>query len=479
MSARRFVRRGSLRAGLVLGLVAAAHLVASPQTPPQNAPSTPTAPAGAQNVAVTSSNGTLPDGMVWRITMPTSGWNGTLLLDLDFANGGNGYIPLYNRGYAAAGITRIAFEQGGRDSRVSAAQLMQVLDIFTKAHGKPPYVIVNGGSTGGVVSGYTLEHYPARVDGAVANCTVPGYIPFLTYKLDYLFAAQVLLGLDPKAFPIVEIPANFSAIAAEWRTRITAAQATPEGRARIALAVGIGQAQTWAVTSLATPPDVNNLDQVQAYMFATLREGYGADASPRRSQEQQVGGKAYNWNTGVDYSRMFRLMRPEHLAAVQKFYKDAGLDLQADVAKVNNAPRIAADRAAVEEINLHGDYSGKPEKPFLINNLTGDSSVSPQASGAYVELVKKNGKGDLVRLIHVNGAGHCGFRANERVAAIEVMNERVRTGAWPSTAAAALNARASAIDSSIVPRFIDFVLPETGRAWFGTGDHYSPAPPIR
>ena len=132
---------------------------------------------------------------------------------------------------------------------------------------------MNGGSTGGGF-GYTLEH-PNRVDGAVVrNCTVPGYIPFLTYKIDYLFAAQILLNIDRAAFPIVEIPANFSAIAAEWRNLITAAQATPEGKARIALAVGLGQAQTWAVTSLPNPPDLNNLEQVQAYMFATLREGY-------------------------------------------------------------------------------------------------------------------------------------------------------------------------------------------------------------
>ena len=142
--------------------------------------------AAVQDVQVKTTDGTLPDGMVWRITMPASGWNRTLLLDLDFVAGGKRYIPLYNRGYAAAGITRIPFERGGRDSRVSAAQLMQVLDIFTKAHGKPPYVIMNGESSGGVVSGYTLEHYPDRVDGAVANCTVPGYIPFLTYKLDCL-----------------------------------------------------------------------------------------------------------------------------------------------------------------------------------------------------------------------------------------------------------------------------------------------------
>jgi hypothetical protein len=137
-----------------------------------------------------------------------------------------------------------------------------------------------------------------------------------------------------------------------------------------------------------------------------------------------------------------------------------------------NAPRIRADSAAVEEINLHGDYSGRLEKPFLMNNLTGDSSVSPQASGAYVELVRRNGRAHLVRLIRVSWRRACRLRANERIAAIDVMNERVRTGVWPSTAAADLNIRANVIDPGTVPRFVDFELPETGRAWFGTGDRY-------
>ena len=404
--------------------------------------------------------------------MPSK-WNGSLLLDLDFIRGGFGisYPALYQRGFAAAGIQRIPFEQGGRDLRVSARQLMEVLDVFTKQFGKPQYTIINGASTGGVVSGYTLEHYPDRIDGAVANCTVPGYLPFLMPRLSALFAAKIFFNID---LPIVKHPGtNFEADANAWRAKIDAAQATPEGKARIALALALGEVNTWTSTTLPAP-NTDDLDQVQAYMHDTLRNLYSTDVGTRRNQEQQVGGQAFNWTTGFDYAKIFsQNVRPDQKAAILKFYKLAGLDLEADLRRVNDAPRIAADPAAVTEIHLHGDYSGTPQKPFLMNNLIGDPLVQTAANKGYLDRVKKNGKGDLVRLIHVAGAGHCGLRSNEVVAAIETMNERLRTGVWPSTAAADLNSRASAVDPALVPRFVEYQDPEfAGGFW--TGDSYKP-----
>jgi pimeloyl-ACP methyl ester carboxylesterase len=453
-------RSRSLRALLVLLFVFAGYLVAAP-------------PAVAQNVPVTTTNGLLPDGMDWRITMPNSGWNGTLLLDLDFVTGGVGssYTTLYNRGYAAAGVRRIPFNQGGRDSRVSAAQLIQVIDVFTGIYGKPAYVITNGGSTGGVVAGYTLEHYPERIDGGVANCTVPGYIPYLMPRLSALFAAKVFFDIG---LPILQHSGvNFNVDANSWRSHIDAAQATPAGKARIALALTLGQMNTW--TSAALPaPDVTNLDQVQAYMYDTLRNLYAFDVNTRRNQEQQVGGEAFAWTTGFDYKKIFHEMTlPEQKAAVLRYYQLAGLDLEGDLQRINSAARIQAAPEAVKEIHLHGDYSGRPEKPFLMNNLIGDPLVQPVANQGYLQRAIDNKRGDLVRLIHVAGAGHCAFRANESVAAIEIMNERVRTGVWPSTAPSDLNLRASAINPALVPRFVHYQNPDfAGGFW--TNDHYSP-----
>ncbi len=164
-------------------------------------------------------------------------------------------------------------------------------------------------------------------------------------------------------------------------------------------------------------------------MYDTLRNLYSFDVNTRRDQEQQVGGQAFSWTTGFDYAKIFKEnIRPDQKAAILKFYQLAGLDLQADLRRLNDAPRIAADPAAVTEIHLHGDYSGNPQKPFLMNNLIGDPWVQTAANQGYLDRAKKNGKGDLVRLIHVAGAGHCGFRANESATAIEIMNERLRTG---------------------------------------------------
>jgi pimeloyl-ACP methyl ester carboxylesterase len=460
MTPRRFTRIRVLRAVLAAVLVVVAPHVA------------PAPASAAEDVPVTTTTGLLPDGMDWRITKPDRGWNGTLLLDLDFVTGGVGssYTMLYNRGYAAAGVRRIPFNLGGRDSRVSAAQLIQVIDVFTERYGKPRYVITNGGSTGGVVAGYTMERYPDRIDGAVANCTVPGYIPYLMPRLSSLFAAKVFFDIN---LPIVQHPGtNFQLDADSWRAAIDAAQATPEGRARIALALTLGQMNTWTNTALPAP-DITDLDQVQAYMYDTLRNLYAFDVNTRRNQEQQVGGKSFSWTTGFDYRKIFFTMTlPEQRAAVRTFYRQAGLDLVADLETINNAPRIEADPAAVNEIHLHGDYTTKPKRPFLMNNLIGDPLVQPVANFGYLQEARENGKGRFVRLIHVNGAGHCSFRANESVAAIEIMNERVRTGVWPSTAPAALNRRATRIDPALEPRFIEYRNPEfAGGFW--AGDTYT------
>jgi pimeloyl-ACP methyl ester carboxylesterase len=442
--------------------------------------------ASAQSIPVTTINGTLPAFTVpglppapatpYRIVVPTNPAqrNGMLIMDLDFVGNGVGasYANLYDRGYAAAGIQRIAFNLGGRDSRVSAIQLLQVQDIYNSVYGKPQFTITNGGSTGGVFSGYMLEHFPDRFDGAVANCTEPGYVGWQKSTLQALFAGEVLLSNFFNGPPpgLVSV-AGTGADAAAWTAAINAAQATPEGKARIALALSMGQMNTWTT---GTRPDFTDVDQVQQAMYDSLRILYSDTVPTHHNQELQVGNQSFLWTYGYDYKKMFKdNIRPEQREAILHYYALAGLDLQADLNRLNSAPRIAANPDAVAEINLHGDYSGNPTKPFLMNNLIGDPLVNPAPNQGYVDRAVANGKGDLVRYIHVDGTGHCGFRPNESVAAIEVMYDRLRTGVWPSTTAADLNARATALNltPAQAPRFIDY---QDGpyEGWFGTGDTY-------
>jgi hypothetical protein len=88
-------------------------------------------------------------------------------------------------------------------------------------------------------------------------------------------------------------------------------------------------------------------------------------------------------------------------------------------------------------------------------NSTGDPYVWSAVDTAYAAAVKKAGREDQLRLTYIHSAGHCAFSGAERVATFQVLLERLDTGRWPDTSAAALNARAKAVDFG-AQRFWDY-----------------------
>ena len=423
-------------------------------------------PASAQAPTITRLDGTLPDGTPWEIAVP-SNWNGALLVDLDFTGSQARYAPLYARGFAGAGIQR---EEGAGDAQANSARFVEVLDIFNANFGRPNRTIANGRSRGGVTAVVMMETYPERIDGALGQCTVPGYITSYNGKLDHAFAAQVLLGTD---LAIVNIPADsaqYNALTSAWSNLIIAAQATPQGKARIALAHALGQLPVWANPSQPRPDPAND-DQMQQSMFNALREQFLSRLGVRRTYEQASGG-VFNWNTGVDYAEIFNeMVRPEVRAIVEEFYRRAGLDVKHDLHVINNAPRIAANPASVVDVQRRGGHTGNPSRPLLINQVIGDPTTQAVTMQSYVEEATKNGKGDLVREVFSDVAGHCNFSTASYVAVVEALDERVRTGVWPDTSPAAMNARARTVVPTAVPVFVAYEAEEFARPFF-LGDVY-------
>lgn len=417
---------------------------------------------------VSTMAGTLGDGVPWQIVMPDD-WNGTVLVDLDFNTSQERYAPLYERGFAGAGIQRLPFEEGGRNAPVAVERILKVLDTFVEEYGEPEYVIANGRSSGAVVSAVMLETAPHRVDGAVAQCTVPGYIPSYNSKLDAAFAAKHLLGADLAIDNIPTGEHEFEALVAAWNEVLLTAQQTPAGKARIALAHALGQLPVWTQEG-APIPDPADLDDVQHAMFETLRGQFypveGSRLGTRRSFEGPAGG-AWSWNTGVDYARIFHEnVLPQQTALVEEFYERAGLDLEDDLRMLNDAPRIAGDAAAIEDVHNRGAHTANPEKPILINLAIGDGATAAAATESYLSRAQRNGKEDLVRVTFVEGAGHCAFTQAEYMAAIEALHERVRTGTWPDTTPDGMNARARAIDSLEEPHFVSHAFAKFARPFF-------------
>src|SRR3569623_65756 len=83
---------------------------------------------------------------------------------------------------------------------------------------------------------------------------------------------------------------------------------------------------------------------------------------PRAEQEQRAGGN-FSWNTGVDYRAQLASSGREEF--VRYLYRRAGLDLSADLASLNAAPRVGASGPAVAYMAANYAPAGRPRVPLL------------------------------------------------------------------------------------------------------------------
>jgi hypothetical protein len=458
-------RANSVKAWL-LAIAAAAALAL---TLPQN--------TAAQAAKFTEEAGTLPDGTVYRMRVPNN-WNKTLIRDLDYAGAADNpnYQHMLETGYAVSGTMRHPLRMYQYDPAREIANLDLVLDRFEARFGKPARVIQYGCSGGGHVTLAVAEDFSNRVDGAIALAAhTPVWI--MNTFLDGWFALKALIGPELEAsrrqgrgqfgladLLITDLPNaesyGFSGhgmdgrLPAAWRQAIDAAQQTPQGRARIALAFTVGQWPPW-VNNLTPQPNLDDAAALQHSMYhAAFQNAANPGGEARIMFENAAHGQQLSWNTGVDYSQFFENGNPAFQRAVRQLYKEAGLDLEADLKKINDFPRIAASPHALEFWNAPGrNERGNPKIPLLRMHEIGDYQVPPSLVQGYAAEVHANGKDDLFRTAYVNAPGHCEFNVAESAAAIETMMRRLDTGKWSNTDPEQLNQFANSLGTNAIPRF--------------------------
>ena len=202
------------------------------------------------------------DGSTYKAEVP-SPWNGTLLLY------SHGYRPpigpnppadtwsnrsvadhLLARGYALAGSS---YASNGWAVEDALRDQIDLLDRFEDRFGKPRRTIAWGESMGGMITAGLVERHPRRFDGALPFCGIlGGAVGLWNQNLDLEYAVKTLLSADPN--PAVSVPAsqlelvhisNWPANVARANAAVAAAQATPEGRARLALAAALFNLPDW------------------------------------------------------------------------------------------------------------------------------------------------------------------------------------------------------------------------------------------
>jgi hypothetical protein len=391
-------------------------------------------------------SGQFEDGTYW-LAMKPENWNGTLLLNLDGAGYRSGNaVPvrrirafeqwLFRQGYAMGGITR---EPVSYDFIQAGAYLMDVRDLFIREWEEPARTLAVGTSRGAFAVRMNLELYPEIFDGGFMTAGGGGgEIAVLNNKLNSVFVMKTLVNPDS---PMRLVNIDTQAENAAWAALVDEANATAQGRARLAFSAAMQQLATWAVPGAAKPEAGDyeaQLDQIaQVMAFAT--------AIPVRGGIENIARGNVSWNTDADYEDL--LNRSGRREMVEYFYLQAGLSLEDDLATLANTPRISANAGAIRRIEPMMTYSGRIQDPLV--NLDNDDVVDPAPDKlAYLDTLRNAGSDHLFRLIWTDIAGHATHSGLEMAVGFSLLIDRIDSGQWKDISLPSLYALATEIQAA-------------------------------
>jgi len=398
---------------------------------------------------VTVLPGNLRDGATYLIEVPAN-WNGTLFL---YSHGyvvpgsanpaqdvGDPFTRFFmlSSGFALAGSS---YATTGWAIHEALQDQIGVLEKFEQAFGRPKRTIAWGHSLGGIITAGLVQRNPDRFVAALPMCGVlSGGVATWNTALDAAFAFKTLLapGTGLEVVNISNPAANFQ-LAEEV---LALAQATPQGRARIALSGALGDLPGWFAPLSPEPAATDFAGQEMNQFLWDQQVDFPFAFAFRAELEVRAQGNV-SWNTGVDYRRQF-----EHSIGrdqVRALYKQAGLDLDADLELLNETVRISADPEAVHYLERNIIFDGDIHIPVLTLHTKGDGLVVVQNESAYKKVVDEAGNGEFLRRTFVDRAGHCAFTPAETIAAVQTLIGRLDTGKWHNVDASDLNNAAAAL----------------------------------
>jgi hypothetical protein len=402
-------------------------------------------------------------GANYLIQVPAN-WNGTLLLY------SHGYVfpgspltaqdasdpltgeALLQQGYALSGSS---YSQNGWALQQAFHDQFALLDFFDTTCGHPARTVPWGDSLGGIITAGLVQIDPQRFAGAMPLCGVlAGGVGTWNQALDSSFAFDLLLAGN--TLPVVHIQ-NPTAGFQQAEAIIAAAQNTPQGRARIALASAMTDLPGWFNSASPEPAPTDYAAQEQNQFLWQSQVDLAFAFFARAELEARAGGNP-SWNIGVDYRDQLR--KSTDRAEVEALYKQAGLNLDQDLNTLNDAPRIRPDLQAVGYLSRYITFDGDLDIPVLTMHTTGDGLVINTDEQSYAQVVRESGDNSLLRQVFVHRAGHCTMTPAERLTAFATLVQRVDTGRWGDTTRPALmNQEAAALGSTFnlaPPAFIQY-----------------------
>jgi pimeloyl-ACP methyl ester carboxylesterase len=283
------------------------------------------------------------------------------------------------------GFATNSYSKTGLAVRQGMADILDLVNLYADAHGAPKRIYLIGASEGGLITALLIEQHPDLFAGGLAAC---GPIGDFTYQIDYIGDARATFdyffpGLIPdQGDPFHPTPE----LIAGWEPLYTG-QIRPE---------------------LLAPDNRRSLNQWRR----VAKLAYDP-AHPLATQERTAG----------EVLRYAVLDLNDAAATLGGFpfgNRSRRYSGSADDADLNaRVPRIAADPAALREMQAHYTASGQLMVPLVTLHSTRDSLVPYRHERLYME--KTRSSGDYRRRhfnIKTSGYGHCQFSRGEVLLAV-------------------------------------------------------------
>ncbi|HEU5098415.1 MAG TPA: hypothetical protein VFU22_05320 [Roseiflexaceae bacterium] len=365
------------------GFVAAADRARRPQPPARALAATPGACV----------DGTLPSGALSRICVPSSGWNGALLV---YAHG---YIapglpiaiddPVFGGAQLSSTIQSLGYAFATTSYRRNGLAILEGIDDIRElmvafpslAGAKPNRSYLIGFSEGGLISALLAERSPTLFSGVVAAC---GPIGDFQRQIDYFGDLRVLFDyFFPGSIPPspIDVPQGLIDTWTNPNPAISSVLASSPISATQLISVSLDASLAQIVRAGAGRAISTTQNLLWYNIFATN------DARAR------LGGNPYG-NAGRLYSGSTNDTQLN--LGVQRFSADA--DARAALARYQTSGRV---------IN-----------PLIVLHTTGDDVIPFSQATLYMSKV---GSARNVRLIPISAYGHCAFSPLELLGAFNLM----------------------------------------------------------
>jgi len=342
----------------------------------------------APPISTCEPDGVQSSGAIYRICMPAPArWNGDLVI---FAHGYVAFnepfgIPedqvcspdglclptlINTLGYAFA---TTSYSTNGLAVLPGVQDIVDLVGVFTGTHGAPGHVYLTGASEGGIVTALAVEQYPDVFDGGLAACGPIGdwhkqisYFGDFRVVFEYFFPGV----LPPSVTDVpMELIDNWDDV---WENDVKPVVFDPMNQSKLDQLLKVAK----------TPFDKNDPQTIEMSVHDAL--WYWVFAT--NDANDKLGGQPFD-NVGRRY-------RGSHN----------------DVALNASAIRVAADQAAVDEIQANYQTTGDLEVPLVTLHTTKDQQVPYMHEPLYRQKVKSTGDTALHVNIPVFRYGHCNFK---------------------------------------------------------------------